>query len=278
MADSLMKRKITGAEAMKAIRTLLFTMILAVPLFSCGDKSGADVIPAGDVFSAIRANDMQKAGDAFRGLKDPDIRNAEGRTPLLEAIELGRSDMAGLFIRLGAPVDSRDAGGVAPLLLSVKKRNLILVKLLLDARADVNAADESGLNPVRAAVGNRQSDTEIVNLLVKAGADKSLVTDMPGGKQTIIQTQKTVVREVVPEKAWADFKEQIKAELTAGAANGQQIRDLESYMEESRQALSLIKERLSGIEDQLKAGAANQPDVKGLSDIIDDMEQSEKKE
>jgi hypothetical protein len=271
---------------MNARQLFFFAALPAVMFFSCGEKGGQGPTAERDIFYQITANDPVKTEEAYRGLKDPGIRNKDGRTPLMEAINQDHTEIARLLLALGAPVNVFDSSSSTPLLLAVRNRDTALVKLLLEAKADIAAIDKNGDNAVRIAVSNRRTDTEIIDILVKAGADKALVTDLPAEKITVVREQRIITREEIREDTKKKIKEEIKAELNRENDTGVLIKELNDsvsgFMEEARQAFRLIGERLNGLQDQLKENAksqaANQSGVRDLSDVINDMEQTDQKD
>jgi len=77
---------------------------------------------------------------------NPDIRDANGATPLMLATQLGWTDGLSLLIDRRAQVDLADSSGETPLIRAVRNRNLLAVKMLLTAGANPNKADTaSGL-------------------------------------------------------------------------------------------------------------------------------------
>jgi ankyrin repeat protein len=82
------------------------------------------------------------------GAKDElETRDRMGKTPLLMALDLKRSEIARLLISLGADVNVKDSFGTTPLHLSVENGYLQTTKLLLEKGAVVNAVDHMNNKP-----------------------------------------------------------------------------------------------------------------------------------
>ena len=81
-----------------------------------------------------------------------------------------------LLINAGANLDIQDKDGSTALMLVIYKGNINteIVKLLTDGGADLNLQDTDGWTALYAAVYD--GNTEIVNLLINKGADKTLKT------------------------------------------------------------------------------------------------------
>ncbi|HSO75515.1 MAG TPA: ankyrin repeat domain-containing protein [Blastocatellia bacterium] len=75
---------------------------------------------------------------------DPDARDGQGRTPLLEAAFGGHSTTVSALIRAGANPNARDADGWTPLMEAASKGRVDIVKKLVAANADVNARNRLG--------------------------------------------------------------------------------------------------------------------------------------
>lgn len=74
----------------------------------------------------------------------PDVRDAQGNTPLMLAAQLGWTDGASVLIERRAQVDLAGNSGQTPLIRAVQNRDLAMVKLLLMA----------GANPSRPEIGS----------------------------------------------------------------------------------------------------------------------------
>ena len=104
----------------------------------------------------------------------------DGWTPLHLAAHFGQVEMASLLIAKGARVDAVAKNGIAnqPLQAAIAGRHTELVRLLLAAGADVNHRSHGGFTAAHIAAEN--DDVDALELLRAAGADFEIKT--AGGK------------------------------------------------------------------------------------------------
>ena len=98
-----------------------------------------------------------------------DARDADGHTPLEEAIARERPVIAKYLVDAGADVDAPTAGGSRPIVEASKKGYGHLVAQLLDGGADIESRDVHGRTALLAAVAGGHG--RLVDTLVRAGAD-----------------------------------------------------------------------------------------------------------
>ncbi|MFM9853196.1 MAG: ankyrin repeat domain-containing protein [Sphingomonadaceae bacterium] len=92
-----------------------------------------------------------------RGAK-PDLRDAQGATPLMIAAQLGFIEGAQALIGRGASVDLTNNAGETPLIRAVQVRDAAMVRLLLGAGANPNKTDNvAGLSARDYATRDRRS-------------------------------------------------------------------------------------------------------------------------
>ncbi|XP_067664250.1 putative ankyrin repeat protein RF_0381 [Haliotis asinina] len=102
----------------------------------------------------------------------------EGMTPLLLAAFEGNGDVFALLVRKGADLTSVDADGDNILLNACVGGNVDIVKYLITLKDIVNDINKRGKNGLTAAmVAARWGQKTVVDLLVKNGADLTLVDD-----------------------------------------------------------------------------------------------------
>jgi ankyrin repeat protein len=106
-------------------------------------------------------------------LKDghnPDIKDAEGRTPLAWAAKYGHEAMVELLLTNdNVDPDSRDNGGQTPLSRAAMYGNEATVKLLLEKGAELESKDNGGQTPFsRAAMYGTEA---VMKLLLEKGAE-----------------------------------------------------------------------------------------------------------
>jgi ankyrin repeat protein len=96
---------------------------------------------------------------------------------LLEAVKAGDVDRAGQLLAAGADVNARDTYGATVLMNAAHSGNLEMVEALLSAGAEVDAKDELGWTALMKACHNADLDRgfpEIVTRLIAAGADPNV--------------------------------------------------------------------------------------------------------
>ena len=100
---------------------------------------------------------------------DVDARDADGRTPLAEAISLEQPVVAKYLVDAGADVDAPTAGGSRPIVEASKKGYEHLVTQLIRGGADIESRDAYGRTALLAAVAGGHQ--RLVDSLVRSGAD-----------------------------------------------------------------------------------------------------------
>src|SRR3569623_3552407 len=71
----------------------------------------------------------------------PNIKDGEGKTPLLVAVNNGASGVIELLVKGGANVNLGNGSGETPLIRAVQRRDLALVRILLNAGANPDQPD-----------------------------------------------------------------------------------------------------------------------------------------
>lgn len=98
----------------------------------------------------------------------PDVTDASGRTPLINAASRGHDQISRKLLSSGADVNARDRGGSTALMEAAQGDHKETARVLLEAGADVNARDGDGRTAlVRAAA---RGHAEMVRLLLNRGA------------------------------------------------------------------------------------------------------------
>lgn len=115
---------------------------------------------------------------------DPNInmRDHQGQTALLRAVNAGQSEEARRIVDSGADVNIGTEEGVTPLINAAGMGNVEVVRLLIEKGADVNKATNSNYTALMSASLN--GHYKIVQVLLDAGADPNL-KDKASGKTAL---------------------------------------------------------------------------------------------
>ncbi len=126
-------------------------------------------LPHDAIARAVETRDAQLLERSVQKKIDPNVPNAEGKTPLLLAIEQNDQPLIARLLELGASVDLADTHGVTPLLFAASKGDSELVHQLAGRSASLNAADAGGWTAAHYAV--LAQDRASVALLLPALAE-----------------------------------------------------------------------------------------------------------
>ena len=112
------------------------------------DKPGSTIVNARDLTSgetalmiAIKRRDTPWMGFLLQNGADPNLKDAEGNTPLLVAAMNGFSDGVRVMLASRAQVDGTNGKGETALIKAVHMRDAASVQLLLQAGADPDRTD-----------------------------------------------------------------------------------------------------------------------------------------
>lgn len=148
-------------------KVLLLLVVLFFPLLPVAAQlQGAD--PAPDLQKAATNGDLRLLRDRLLAGDNPNARDADRRTPLINAVRAGQSAAARLLLRSGADVNAKDRNGVTALIEAAHKGNPKGAALLIEAGADVNVQTRGPGSALDAA--ERAGHQDIVALLRNAGA------------------------------------------------------------------------------------------------------------
>jgi len=117
---------------------------------------------------------LEKPGSTLVNTRDI----STGRTGLHIVSQKGDVTWAGFLIKRGANADIRDKEGATALMVAVNYRNYDVAELLLKLRADPNISNNSGETPLIRAV--QLGDLALVRLLLKEGANPDRVDNLAG--------------------------------------------------------------------------------------------------
>jgi ankyrin repeat protein len=136
--------------------------------------------PSDAFYTAIRANDLTRLAAMLNERADPNVKDARGVTPLMQAAIVGSPDAMKLLLDNGADPNAANNSGSTALMFSVT--DMRKVRLLLDRGANANAASKFGRSALLlSAMSDRSAD--IVRLLIAKGAD---VKASDGFKTTVL--------------------------------------------------------------------------------------------
>lgn len=88
---------------------------------------------------------------------DADIRDEEGKVPLMRAAGNSDSAMLDLLLRHGADPNLSDETGMTPLMYAAQKANIDNIRLLIAYGADVDARNRAGETPRAIAYGRKRT-------------------------------------------------------------------------------------------------------------------------
>lgn len=100
-----------------------------------------------------------------------EVRDYEGKTPLVLAADFGQVEILRHIIKKGANIESRDNCSWTALIWSAFWGNIEAVKLLVENGANIEAKDKQGYTVLMAAVNGSGDDLEVVKYLVQNGVD-----------------------------------------------------------------------------------------------------------
>ena len=127
-------------------------------------------LPAGNALhAAIETDKHDEVASLAAGADLLDELNADGQTPLLQAIKLKRETVTNILLKAGASLSQTDMHGNTPLHQVVLSENLKLLEQLLPLTNNLDPVNNSGSTPLllAAEIGR----VAIINRLIQAGAD-----------------------------------------------------------------------------------------------------------
>lgn len=100
---------------------------------------------------------------------DVNTKEADGRTPLLEASWGGYQDIVKFLIEKGADVNASDKAGITPLMRAAEEGHASIVSLLIQKDADVNAFG-SVRGTTALMLASERGHIKVLEILVDKGA------------------------------------------------------------------------------------------------------------
>jgi len=148
--------------------TLMKHLIIFLSICFCADLAQGQLLK-----EALKAKDTVLALSLISKGADPNAKNAQGVTMLMEACHFPDIPTASFLLRHGARADEpRSAKGRTALMVACAYWcGLDMVKLLIAHKADINAAALDGTTPLMLAAMNEKQD--VVDYLLAHGAKAS---------------------------------------------------------------------------------------------------------
>jgi uncharacterized protein len=123
------------------------------------------------LLTAIDRNDAETVGHLLREGTDPDLVDSDGRTVLMHAVIQGRDELVTLLLQSKANPDAQDRNGFSALHFAAQDFRAVAGKALLHAGAQVDLKDRFGNTALWRAVFHSRGRGEILEMLLKNGAD-----------------------------------------------------------------------------------------------------------
>ena len=124
-----------------------------------------------DLHAAARTGDVALLESRLKLGADPNARDKEGRTPLMDAVSAGQVPAMRLLIGKGADVNARAPDGQTSLIIAAAQGSLDAARLLVASGADLNLVSRGWGSALKAA--ERTGHNDIAAMLLKAGARPS---------------------------------------------------------------------------------------------------------
>jgi ankyrin repeat protein len=135
---------------------------------AAGSGSQAPARPNGDLYQAIRTNDLARLKTLAVSRDAANAPGAFGETPLMDAATAGSVEAMAFLIDKGADVDARNPFGTTALMMAAT--DAAKVRLLLDHGATANLASKQGRTALFIAAMS-EGTAPIVRMLIAKGAD-----------------------------------------------------------------------------------------------------------
>lgn len=135
-------------------------------------SSSASTPQAGiDLHHAARQGDLASLRSRLQQGADPNAKDANGRTALLDAVAGGQIEAARVLLDAGAKPSLASSDGRTPLIEAAAQGRLDITQLLVQAGADLNTAQRGPGTALQTAERNGHND--VAAFLLQAGARSS---------------------------------------------------------------------------------------------------------
>src|ERR1019366_7069941 len=128
-------------------------------------------VPDATLGKAAREGDLATLKSLLDSGADPNRRDGNGNSPLLEAVAAGQAAAARALVAAGANPNLASSGGRTPLIAAAIGGRVEIARLLIAAGADLNIAERGAGTPLEAA--EREGHPEMAALLRGSGARTS---------------------------------------------------------------------------------------------------------
>jgi len=140
-------------------------------------KSRFDQAASRALSEAAFVCDLIKARELLQAGADPNVRDEDGRTPLVSAVLGGSVGLVGLLLENERKHGDYPSGGFTALHFAAEEQLPEMTRLLLAKGANPNARDGDGVTPLGRAVFSEREQRDVIQTLVKAGANPDLANN-----------------------------------------------------------------------------------------------------
>jgi ankyrin repeat protein len=142
----------------------------------------------GGLLTAIDRNDADTLRRLLSDGSDPNLIDSDGRTPLMHAVIQGRDELVTLLLQSNANPDAQDKQGYSALQFAAQNFRVFAGNALLQAGAQVDLKDKFGNTALWRAVFYSRGRGEIIEMLLKNGADRFSKNDSDRSPIDLAQT------------------------------------------------------------------------------------------
>ncbi len=172
-----MTRKRTFTCRSTGVSLALLFLVLTAGSFSQQSTTAAhQLLPpqnAGEsaLHQAARTGDIALLQSQLQQGADPNLRDRQGRTPLMYAVEHGQLGAARALLAAGAGVNAHSRAGRTALIEAAAQGRIKSAQLLIQKGADLNAVQRGWGSALETA--ERTGHSDVADLLRRAGARSS---------------------------------------------------------------------------------------------------------